>query len=162
LVIAGIGLGLLVSQLNNITLAPISEERISEAAGVNSAGGSFGLSFGLALAGAVMLGTLALSFTNLTNASTVLQPEHKQQVATALNDDAQLMSNTALDAQLEGQPEAVQQEIIRINTEARPLALQFALLVPLFAAIVGLIVSFRLVSLPDIKPSAALEGLAFD
>ena len=31
---------------------PISEERISEAAGVNSAGGSFGLSFGLALAGA--------------------------------------------------------------------------------------------------------------
>jgi hypothetical protein len=162
LVIAGIGLGLLVSQLNNITLAPISEERISEAAGVNSAGGSFGLSFGLALAGAVMLGTLALSFTNLTNASTVLQPEHKEQVATALNDDAELMSNTALTEQLAGQPEAVQQEIIRINTEARPLALQFALLVPLFAAIIGLIVSFRLVKLPDIKPSVALEGLAFD
>ena len=46
LLIAGSGLGLLVSQLNNYTLAPISEERISEAAGVNSAGGSFGLSFG--------------------------------------------------------------------------------------------------------------------
>ena len=42
LVIAGSGLGL-VSQLNNYTLAPISEERVSEAAGVNSAGGSFGL-----------------------------------------------------------------------------------------------------------------------
>ena len=92
----------------------------------------------------------------------MLQPEHKEQVATALNDDAELMSNTALNAQLEGQPAEVQQEIIRINTEARPLALQFALLVPLLAAIVGLIVSFRLVSLPDIKPSAALEGLAFD
>ena len=36
LVIAGSGLGLLVSQLNNYTLAPISEERISEAAGVSS------------------------------------------------------------------------------------------------------------------------------
>ena len=47
-VIAGSGLGLLVSQLNNYTLVPISEERVSEAAGVNSAGGSFGLSFGLA------------------------------------------------------------------------------------------------------------------
>ena len=46
----GVGLGLLVSQLNNYTLAPISEERVSEAAGVNSAGGSFGLSFGLAFA----------------------------------------------------------------------------------------------------------------
>src|SRR5207302_8791415 len=38
LMIAGSGLGLLVSQLNNYTLAPISEERVSEAAGVNSAG----------------------------------------------------------------------------------------------------------------------------
>jgi EmrB/QacA subfamily drug resistance transporter len=48
LVIVGSGLGLLVSQLNNYTLAPISDERVSEAAGVNSAAGSFGLSFGLA------------------------------------------------------------------------------------------------------------------
>ena len=39
LLIAGSGLGLLVSQLNNYTLSPISEERVSEAAGVNSAGG---------------------------------------------------------------------------------------------------------------------------
>ena len=39
LVIAGIGLGLLVSQLNNYTLSPIVEERVSEAAGVNSAAG---------------------------------------------------------------------------------------------------------------------------
>jgi MFS family permease len=42
LVIAGAGLGLLVSQLNNYSLAPIDDERISEAAGVNSAAGSFG------------------------------------------------------------------------------------------------------------------------
>ena len=61
LVIARSGLGLLVSQLNNYTLAPISEERVSEAAGVNSAGGSFGLSFGLAFAGAIMLATLSSS-----------------------------------------------------------------------------------------------------
>jgi hypothetical protein len=39
LLIAGCGLGLLVSQLNNYTLSPIEEERVSEAAGVNSAGG---------------------------------------------------------------------------------------------------------------------------
>ena len=72
LVIAGCGLGLLVSQLNNFTLAPISEERVSEAAGVNSAAGSFGLSFGLAMAGGLMLWALALSFTHLTNESTVI------------------------------------------------------------------------------------------
>ena len=65
LLIAGAGLGLLVSQLNNYTLSPIEEERVSEAAGVNSAGGSFGLSFGLAFAGAIMLASLSLVFTHL-------------------------------------------------------------------------------------------------
>ncbi len=38
LLICGSGLGMLVSQLNNFTLAPISEERVSEAAGVELRG----------------------------------------------------------------------------------------------------------------------------
>jgi MFS family permease len=161
LLIAGSGLGLLVSQLNNFTLAPISEERISEAAGVNSAGGSFGLSFGLALAGAVMLGTLAFTFTNLAESSTVLPPADQQTVAMALDEDAQLMTNTALEAQLAGQPPEIQAEIIRINTEARPISLQVALLVPLMAGVLGLLTSLRMVRLPDIVPSVAVEELAF-
>ena len=74
LLIAGSGLGLLVSQLNNYTLSPISEERVSEAAGVNSAAGSFGLSFGLAFAGAIMLATLSFAFTNMAEDSKVLPP----------------------------------------------------------------------------------------
>ena len=96
LVIAGAGLGLLVSQLNNYTLAPISEERVSEAAGVNSAAGSFGLSFGLAFAGAIMLAALSFAFTSMAASSTVLSASEQQQVATALEEDAEVMSNTAL------------------------------------------------------------------
>jgi MFS family permease len=161
LAIAGAGLGLLVSQLNNYTLAPISEERISEAAGVNSAGGSFGLSFGLALSGAVMMGTLAFTFTNMAEASTVLSSEEAQQVATALDEDAQLLSNAELDALIVDQPPEVEAEIIRINTEARPIALQVALLIPLLAGLIGLFNSFRMMRLPDIAPSAAVEELAF-
>jgi Major Facilitator Superfamily len=72
LLIAGSGTGLLVSQLNNYTLSPISDERVSEAAATNSAAGSFGLSFGLAFAGAIMLATLSISFTALAESSTVL------------------------------------------------------------------------------------------
>ena len=156
------GLGLLLSQLNNYTLAPISEERISEAAGVNSAGGSFGLSFGLALAGGVMLAMLAFSFTNLAEQSTVLNETQQTEVAQALDEDAQLLSNSSLEAQLAGQPEDIQAEVIRINTEARPIALQAALLVPLLAGLLGLAVSFRMVRVGDIEPKVALEGLAFD
>jgi LPXTG-motif cell wall-anchored protein len=159
LIIAGSGLGLLVSQLNNFTLAPISEERISEAAGVNSAAGNFGLSFGLAFAGAIMLASLSFLFTSMAEDSTVLSPDEQQQVAEVLEDDAEIMSNTGLEELLAGQPQATQDEIIRINTDARPRALQIALLVPLAAGIIGLLIAFRMVRLPDIKPSASLEGV---
>ena len=159
LVITGCGLGLLVSQLNNYTLAPIEEERISEAAGVNSAAGSFGLSFGLAMAGGLMLAALSFGFTNLTEASTVIPPAQQQQIAVALEDDAEVMSNTALAEQIVGQPPEVEAAVLAINDEARNRSLQVALLVPLLAALVGLGNSFRMMRLPDVKPSASLEGI---
>jgi hypothetical protein len=159
LLIGGSGLGLLVSQLNNYTLSPISEERVSEAAGVNSAGGSFGLSFGLAFSGAVMLAALSFTFTTMANNSTVLPAAEKQQVATALNEDAEVMSNTALDEQIQGQPVPIEAEILRINTDARPIALQVALLVPLLAGLLGLLNAFRMMGLPDPEPSGAPDGM---
>ncbi|MBG6226287.1 hypothetical protein IWX63_002877 [Arthrobacter sp. CAN_A2] len=55
----------------------------------------------------------------------------QRQVSTALEADAQVVSNAQLEELLAGRPEQIQDEIIRINTEARPLALQIALLVPL-------------------------------
>jgi hypothetical protein len=127
---------------------------------VNSAGGSFGLSFGLAFAGAIMLATLSIAFTDMAEASSVLEPAEQQRVANALEDDAQVMSNTQLEQLLEGQPEEVQDEIIRINTDTRPLALQVALLVPILAGLVGLFNSFRMLRLPDITPSGSVEGMA--
>lgn len=159
LTIMGIGLGLLVSQLNNYTLSPISEERVSEAAGVNSAAGSFGLSFGLAFGGAILLAALTFSFINKSEASTVLIPEQQAKVAQVLDEDAQIMSDTQLTALLAGKPAAVQDEILRINSEARTVALRVALLIPLFAALLGLLNSFRMVKLPDPEPSNSAEGM---
>jgi len=69
-----------------------------------------------------------------------------------------VMSNTQLQQQLAGHPQAVQDEIIRINTDARHRALQIALLIPLLAGVVGLFVSFRMMRLPDPAPSSA-EGI---
>ena len=159
LLIAGAGLGLLVSQLNNYTLSPIEEERVSEAAGVNSAGGSFGLSFGLAFAGAIMLASLSLVFTHMADSSKVLSPAEQQQVAQGLEENAEVMTNTHLAELLAGQPADVQAEILRINTDARPIALQIALLIPLLAALLGLVNGFRMTRLPDPEPSSAAEGM---
>ncbi|HKG37566.1 MAG TPA: MFS transporter [Conexibacter sp.] len=159
LVLAGAGLGLLVSQLNNYTLSPVSEERVGEAAGVNSATGSFGLSFGLAFAGAIMLATLSIAFTNMAQSSSVLPPADQQHVAQVLEDDAQVMSDAQLAELLVGQPKAVQEEILSINTDARHLALQVALLITLLASLAGLFNAFRMMRLPDPQPSTSPDGM---
>jgi EmrB/QacA subfamily drug resistance transporter len=159
LLIAGCGLGLLVSQLNNYTLSPIEEERVSEAAGVNSAGGSFGLSFGLAFAGAIMLASLSLVFSHMAQSSSVLSESEADKVSTQLQKNAEVLTNTHLNNLLEGQPEDVRKEIVHINTESRPIALQIALAIPLLAALLGLLNGFRMTRLPDPEPSAAAEGM---
>src|SRR3954447_2380635 len=161
LVLTGCGLGLLVSQLNNYTLAPVEEERVSEAAGVNSAAGSFGLSFGLAVAGGIMLATLSFSFNRMTQDSDVIPAAQQHQIATALQHDAEIMSNSQLDKRLAGERPAVEAEVLSINDDARNLSLQLALGVPLLAGLLGLANSFRMMRLPQIKPAASLEGTDF-
>jgi MFS family permease len=157
LMLCGAGLGLLVSQINNYTLAPISEDRVGEAAGVNSAVSSFGLSVGLAVAGAVLLASMSIAFSAKSDASTVLAPAEKDRVAEVLEHDTQVMSDDQLQKQLATQPPATQEEILRINDEARPQALQVALLVPLLLSLLGLAFSFRMMRLPDPAPSKSAE-----
>ena len=122
---------------------------------VNSAISSFGLSVGLAFAGAILLAALSIAFINKSDASEVLPPEDKEQVAQVLEDDAQVMSDASLTEQLAGEPPEIQEEVLSINDEARPESLQIALGVPLLATILGFVLSFRMMRLPDPAPDAA-------
>ena len=88
----------------------------------------------------------------------MLPPAEQQQVAQVLEHDAEVLSNTQLTELLATQPPAIRDEIVRINTEARPIALQIALLVPLLAGLIGLVNSFRMMRLPDPEPSGS-EGV---
>ena len=123
----------------------------------------YGVAISLPLLGVggfvVMLGSLAFVFTNLSDESTVLSPSEKTQVSKGLEKNAEVMTNTHLAELLKGQPRDVQEEIIDINTKSRPIALQIALLVPLIAALVGLLTGFRMTRLPDPEPSGAAETL---
>ena len=128
---------------------------------MNSAAGSFGLSFGLAMAGGIMLAVLSFAFTDMVDSSAVIPPSQKQQIATTLEDDAEVMSNTQLAKQLVDEPDDVQAEILHINSEARDRSLQVALLVPILASLLGLVNGFRMRRLPDITPASSTEGLDF-
>ena len=104
-----------------------------------------------------MLATLSLAFTHYADESDVLTGPQQEQVADTLDENAEVMSNTDLEELLEGEPPAVQAEILEINEDSRPIALQVALLIPLGAALLGLFAAFRMTRLPDPKPSAAAE-----
>jgi len=101
-----------------------------------------------------MLATLSGAFTRLSDDSAVLSTAQQEQVSAALEDDAELMTNSQLEEQLVGQPADVRAEIIRINTDARPFALQVALLIPIVAGLGGLANSFRMRRQPDPAPSS--------
>jgi hypothetical protein len=106
-----------------------------------------------------MLATLSLAFTNMAESSSVLPPADQQRVAEVLEDDAQVMSDAQLGKLLAEQPQAVQDEILSINSDARDLALQIALLVSLLTALVGVAIAFRMMRLPDPAESAASKDL---
>jgi hypothetical protein len=89
----------------------------------------------------------------------VLTPTQQEQVADGLEENAEVMTNTELEKLLQGQSPAVQEEILDINEDSRPIALQIALFIPLGAALLGLLNAFRMTRLPDPKPSAAAEGM---
>ena len=96
---------------------------------------------------------------NMVNSSPIIPADQKAQISAGLEENAQLLSNTELDALIVNQPADVEAEILRINTEARPIALQIALLVPLIAGLLGFLISLRMVKIPEVKPAAVLEGL---
>ena len=72
-----------------------------------------------------------------------------------LEDDAEVMSDAQLSALLADQPQEIQDEILDINSQARDLALQVAMIVTLLAALVGVANAFRMMRLPDPAPEDA-------
>ena len=71
----------------------------------------------------------------MTEESAVIPPADQERIATVLQDDAEVLSNTRLEELLADQPDDVSAEIIRINTDARPRALQIALAIPILAGL---------------------------
>jgi hypothetical protein len=102
-----------------------------------------------------LLAALSVGFTSMARSSTVLSGAEQQQVAKVLEHDAQVVRHPA-QKQLAGQPQKTQDEIIRINTQARHLAIQVALLIPI-AGLAGLLISFRMMRLPDPQQSGSGE-----
>ena len=112
----GLGFGLLISQLTNLTLSAVSVQMAGEASGVNNTFRQIGTSMGQALIGALLISALTTQLAGDVAASKVLPEDAKPQIAAQVSAAAQsLGTNTTAP---KGLPAPVVQEIARIKNDA--------------------------------------------
>jgi EmrB/QacA subfamily drug resistance transporter len=112
----GLGFGLVIAQLANLTLSAVSVEMAGEASGVNNTFRQIGTSMGQALIGALIISALTSQLTNDVAASKVLPLAVKPQVASQVTAAAQSLGTSSSVPRTVPAPIAL--EILRIKNDA--------------------------------------------
>lgn len=77
-IVMGLGMGMMMSSINNITLSAVSPQQSGEASGVNNTLRQVGSTLGTAVIGAVMLTAVSANLTSGINDSTIIPGNLKQ------------------------------------------------------------------------------------
>ena len=112
----GLGFGLMISQLINLTLSAVSVQMAGEASGVNNTSRQIGTSLGQALIGALLISSLVTQLTHDVSASKVLPSSAKPKIAAEIAEATQSLGTTSGSAR--NLPEPVIKEIARIKNDA--------------------------------------------
>lgn len=136
----GAGVGLVISQLGNVVMSSVGEERSSEAGGVQGASQNLGQSLGTALIGAVLLVGLTTGFHNRVLADPAIPPSLQQQIVSGTEEGLPMVSQAQFKTDVEqaGLPPDQEQKLIAFYGEAQIDALKQALLLAASFALVGL------------------------
>jgi MFS family permease len=143
MLLAGLGIGLLASQLGAVTVSSLPDERSGEAGGLQNTFSNLGISIGTALSGAVLISVLTASFlTGIENNPEV--PERLTSKAqTELTSGVPFISDADLEAALKdaGVRGPTADAIVAENADARLDALRASLSVLAVLAMVALLFS---------------------
>ena len=135
----GAGIGLTFSQLGNVVMSSVGQERSSEAGGLQGVGQNLGQSLGTALIGAVLLAQLTTGFQQDIASSSAIPNHVKTEIAQTSEKGLQMV---ALDdakkiAQDAGLPPRHVDEVVAVYADAQIRALKSALLVASLFVLVG-------------------------
>jgi EmrB/QacA subfamily drug resistance transporter len=151
LVLLGLGLGALSSQLGAVTVSAVPDEQSAEVGGLQNTATNLGASLGTALIGAVLIATLSTTVLSGITSSPEISDSVKAQATTQLVSGAPFISDTQLETALTdaGVSESESAEIVAVNADARLDALRAAFAL---AALLALIALFFTGRIPDIAP----------
>jgi MFS family permease len=153
MLLAGLGVGALASQLGAITVSSVPDEETGEVGGLQNTLTNLGASIGTALAGAVLIATLTSSFLTGIEHNPAVPASIKSEATTKLASGAPFISDADLKAALNkaGVPPEAASAIVSENTTARLDALRSSLSVLALIALLAAILTFRI-------PVAAAAG----
>ncbi|HEY5882940.1 MAG TPA: MFS transporter [Nakamurella sp.] len=159
LLLMGLGLGALASQLGAVTVSAVAEEQSAEVGGLQNTATNLGASMGTALIGSVLIATLSTAALTSIAQSTTIDDTVKAQLTTQLASGVPFISDAQVDAALTdaGVSPADAAEIATINADARLQALQVAFAAAGLVAIVALFLTGRIPAVPPgstTKPEA--------
>ncbi len=137
MILVGLGMGALASQLGAVTVSAVSDDKASEVGGVQNTMTNLGASIGTALAGSVLIAVLTASLVGNIEGNPKIPNRVKNQAQTELASGVPFLSDAALKSELEKAhvPPGTTNDIVDANADARLDGLRAALaLLALFAA----------------------------
>jgi MFS family permease len=150
LLLAGLGVGALASQLGSVTVSSVPDEETGEVGGLQNTGSNLGTSLGTALIGSILIATLTTGFLSNITANPDIPPEVSEQAAVELAGGIPFVSDDDLDEALVDagvDPELVP-SIVDANADARVLALRASLAV---VALMALLALFFTEAMPTVQ-----------
>lgn len=151
----GVGVGIIMSQLQNLVQSAVSLKDSSETSGLMATFQNLGMSLGTALGGVLLIASLIGISTNLINQNTVLSASQKTQLTNEVNANAQIASNTQIEAATAGLPPEISQQVVDINAQARQESLSRVFILFGVMSLLGLLAT---VKLPHNKPGPKALG----
>jgi hypothetical protein len=131
LLMAGLGVGALSSQLGAVTVSAVPDRLSGEVGGLQNTSTNLGASLGTALAGSVLIGALTASFLNGIENNPDVPDQVSESAQVQLAGGAPFVSDADLEGALEdaGVPDDLAATIVDENTSARITALRLSLAV---------------------------------
>jgi MFS family permease len=153
MLLAGLGVGALASQLGSVTVSAVPDEQSGEVGGIQNTVTNLGASIGTALAGAVLISALTTSFLTGVEHNPAVPKDLAAKAQVELAGGIPFLSDKDLQAQLDkaGVPAKTADAIVTENADARIDGLRSALALLAVIALIALFASRRI---PTQQPSA--------
>ncbi len=157
LLLLGLGIGALASQLGSVTVSAVPDELSPEVGGLQNTATNIGASLGTALAGSVLIASLTATLIAGIKENPAVPAEVKQKADVQLSSGVPFLSDSDLKSALEknGVTGTTASAIVDENAKARLRALRTALAVIALVAALALFFSGRI---PTRQPGSEAAG----